>query len=401
MSAALHRGWLRRAGHASKLVTVHHRLALVVTSALLVGALASSGRTQDALSALPPKPPAPADNPSTPEKVELGRLLFWDPILSGTLEVSCATCHDPDFAYGAPLDLPIGVTGIGSGVHRRFSGAAEVPFVRRNSPALVNVGFAGLDEFGHVDPSTAQLFWDIRVQGLERQAFVPMRTFEEMRGTSSSEEQAIDAAVARVAAIDEYQALFAAAFGGSAPVTAENLGRALASFERSLVAGNSPFDRYMRGDTAALTPVERRGMDAFVGAGCVNCHRGPMFSDYKIHALGIPENPKLAQPDSGVHGTYGFRTPSLRNLARTAPYMHNGMLPTLEAVIDYYRRVSSGDRQPLNPHMPPGELAFQLSDLAIGNSGPDIIAFLRTLNDDGYDRRKPDRVPSGLVPGGK
>lgn len=377
------------------------RLALVVTAALLLGALASSGLTQDALSALPQTAPAPADNPSTPEKVELGRLLFWDPILSGTLEVSCATCHDPDFAYAAPLDLPIGVTGIGSGAHRRFSGASQVPFTRRNSPALVNVGFAGLDEFGRVDPATAQLFWDIRVQGLERQAFIPMRTFEEMRGASSPEDEAVDAAVARIAAIEEYRTRFAAAFGGHAPITAENLGRALASFERTLVAANTPFDRYMRGDTAALTAVERRGMDAFVGAGCVNCHRGAMFSDYKIHALGVPENPKLQQPDSGVHGTYGFRTPSLRNLASTAPYMHNGMLPTLEAVLDFYRRFEGDSRQPLNPHMPPGELAFQLGDLAIGKSGPDIIAFLATLNDDGYDRRRPERVPSGLAPGGK
>lgn len=379
----------------------HHRLWLVVATTLLVGALAVRGSTQDALSALPLTPPAPTDNPTTPEKVELGRLLFWDPILSGTLEVSCATCHHPDFAYSDPLDLPIGVTGTGSGRARRFNGATGVPFVRRNSPSLVNVGFAGLDELGRVDPSTAQLFWDIRVQSLERQAFFPMRTFEEMRGSASPEDRAVDAAVARVAAIGEYQTLFAKAFGGSGPVTAENLGRALASFQRTLVAANSPFDRHMRGDTAALTPAQRRGLDAFVDAGCINCHRGAMFSDYKIHALGVPENPKLPQPDSGVHGTYGFRTPSLRNLARTAPYMHNGTMPTLESVIDFYTRLQGSRQRSLNPLVPPGQLAFQLGELAIGTRGDDIVAFLGALDDDGYDRRKPVRVPSGLDVGGK
>jgi cytochrome c peroxidase len=378
---------------------VHNPGRLVVALSVLLAVLVARGGAQDSLSALPLVTPAPADNPTTPAKVELGRLLFWDPVLSGTGAVACATCHHPDFAYGDPLDLAIGVTGTGSGQHRRFAGTG-VPFVRRNSPPLVNVGFAGLDEFGRVDPSTAQMFWDQRAQSLEHQALFPMRAFEEMRGDASPEDRAVEAAVARVAAIPEYRALFAAAFGGVSPVDTDNVGRALASFQRTLVAVNTPFDRFMRGDVTAMTPAQRRGLDAFTDAGCVNCHRGAMLSDYKVHALGVPDNPKLRESDSGVHGTYGFRTPSLRNLARTAPYMHNGMLPSLDAVLDFYEAIEGG-RAALNPNLRPGHLAFQLGELQIGNRRADILAFLGALNDDTYDRRKPARVPSGLDVGGK
>lgn len=367
---------------------------------LLAVSLVARSRTQDAFSALPLTVPVPANNPLTPAKVELGRSLFWDPILSGTLDVSCATCHHPDFAYGDPLDLSIGVTGSGTGSARHFPAGGTVPFVRRNSLPLVNVAFSGLDEFGYVDPTTAQMFWDIRAQGLERQAFFPMRAFEEMRGPGTTDDAAVAAAVARVSAIDEYRGLFGAAFGEPAAVTAENVARALASFQRTLVAANTPFDRYMRGEAAALTALQQRGLEAFREAGCINCHRGAMFSDYKIHALGIPDNPKLPDSDSGVHGTYGFRTPSLRNLARTAPYMHNGTLPTLEAVLDFYQHLERGGRPP-NPRVPDGQLAFQLGELSIGTERDAIIAFLGALNDDAYDRRRPARVPSGLTVGGR
>lgn len=121
-----------------------------------------------------------------------------------------------------------------------------------------------------------------------------------------------------------------------------NLGRALAAFERTLVVSNTPFDRYMRGDTTALSPEQLRGMERFQSVGCINCHSGPMFSDFATHVLAVPDSPKLAESDSGVNKTYAFRTASLRNLSATAPYMHNGAFATLPEVVNFYQRISRG-----------------------------------------------------------
>ena len=107
---------------------------------------------------------------------------------------------------------------------------------------------------------------------------------------------------------------------------------------------NTPFDRYMRGDSTAMTPLQIRGMERFSRIGCANCHLGPMFSDYKLHVLGVPDNPKLPASDAGVESRYQFRTPSLRNLKYTAPYMHSGMIPTLDDVIEFYDDVNGGRR---------------------------------------------------------
>ena len=146
--------------------------------------------------------------------------------------------------------------------------------------------------------------------------------------------------MSRLNAIPEYRRLFARAFGGTTPVTDGNLGRALAAFQRTLVASNSPFDRYMRGDTTALTPEQFTGMERFQSVGCINCHNGPMFSDFEPHVLAVPDNRKLTEPDSGVSKTYAFRTPSLRNLGVTAPYMHNGVFASLQDVVNHYQRIS-------------------------------------------------------------
>ena len=148
--------------------------------------------------------------------------------------------------------------------------------------------------------------------------------------------------MSRLNAIAEYRRLFARAFGGSTAVNERNLGRALAAFQRTLVAANAPFDRYMRGDTTALDPDQVRGMERFQSAGCINCHSGPMFSDFATHVLAVPDNPKLPESDSGVNKTYAFRTPSLRNLGVTAPYMHNGVFATLPEVVNFYQRISRG-----------------------------------------------------------
>lgn len=287
---------------------------------------------QTRLATLPTTAPAPVDNPTTPARVALGRLLFWDPILSGTKDVACATCHHPAFNYADGIDLSIGANGVGLGTARTF-GAGHAPrLVKRNSQTILNVAFNGATPDAAATPSAAPMFWDLRVRSLEQQALEPLKALEEMRGEAYPENRALSTAISRLRAIPEYRELFARAFGGGRPVDATNLGRALAAFQRTLLAVNSPFDRYMRGEVTALTPEQLRGMERFQSAGCINCHSGPMFSDFATHVLGVPDNPKLPASDTGVNRTYAFRTPSLRNLGGTAPYMHNGHVAALDDV---------------------------------------------------------------------
>lgn len=272
------------------------------------------------LTALPREFATPPDNPQSPEKVELGRLLFWDPILSGNQQVACATCHHPDFGYAEDLDLSIGVDGAGLGGDRRFVSPNPIPFVKRNSQTILNTAFNGIDLEGEYDPATAPMFWD---------------------------------------------------------------------------------DRYMRGETNAMTSLQIRGMRRFEQVGCINCHNGPMFSDYELRVLGIRDNRLLPDSDSGaIDQPYAFRTPSLRNLAYTAPYMHNGLFRTLEDVVEFYDDV--GDRDERNVNLERN----QVDPLTRTLDDPDdhereLIAFLNALNDDNFDREIPDRVPSGLNPGGE
>jgi cytochrome c peroxidase len=165
----------------------------------------------------------------------------------------------------------------------------------------------------------------------------------------------------------------------------------------------------MRGDTAALSAEQVRGMERFQSIGCINCHSGPMFSDFAAHVLAVPDNPRLPASDSGVNGAYAFRTPSLRNLSVTGPYMHNGVFTTLPQVIDFYQRVSRGGGR--RGGRGPGGLNSQVSRDQIdplarqlnmrGRGQRDLIAFLRALDDPGFDRTIPERVPSGLPVGGR
>jgi cytochrome c peroxidase len=376
-------------------------------AAIILGLVLALGgtrpRMQSALAALPQVAVAPADNPTTPEKVALGRLLFWDPILSGDRDVACATCHHPQFGYAENRDLSIGVSGVGLGSSRRFSPGSTVPFVKRNSQTLLNAAFIGLDPAGSVDPAAAPMFWDVRVRGLEAQALEPLKALEEMRGTATPEDRILGVVVSRLGAIDDYRVRFARAFGGPDPVTAANLARALASFQRSLVATESPFDRYMRGDRAAMTAIQIRGMARFERAGCANCHSGPMFSDFRVHVLGVPDHRALPASDRGAGGSFAFRTPSLRNLALTAPYMHNGVFRTLDDVLEFYDDVQGGrgGRQARrNANVSRAQLDPLLRRVNV-NGEREIRAFLDALNDGEFDRTIPVRVPSGLPPGGR
>jgi cytochrome c peroxidase len=155
----------------------------------------------------------------------------------------------------------------------------------------------------------------------------------------------------------------------------------------------------MRGDEDAISLSEKDGFTLFKKVGCANCHNGPMFSDYKIHVLGIPDNDKLAVPDSGVDASFAFRTASLRNLRFTAPYMHNGSLKSLQEVLEFYEDLSFGKTR--NPSVPKelfDPLVKEL-ELSVKDMAP-IISFLNTLNDTDFDKEIPEAVPSGLPVGG-
>jgi cytochrome c peroxidase len=382
---------------------MRRHIAAIVASALTVAALSSSLRSQTELQALPEAVKTPADNPGTPDKVELGRLLFWDPILSGTKDVACATCHHPDFGYAENLDISIGAHGIGIGATRHFDRPGTRPFVKRNSQTVLNTAFNGIDLAGRYDPATAPMFWDVRALSLEAQALEPLKALEEMRGGAYPETAAIDTVVGRLQAIPEYRQRFARAFGGAAAVTSTNLAKAIAAFERTLVTTNAPFDRYMRGDSSAMTPLQVRGMQRFQRAGCANCHSGPMFSDFKLHTLGVPDNAKLPQSDAGVSGRYQFRTASLRNLVHTAPYRHSGTIRTLDDVIEFYDDVNGGRRggRTRNANVSRNDLDPLLRRLNLGGGRRDLVAFLQALSDDRFDRTIPGKVPSGLPVGGR
>ncbi|HEX8547065.1 MAG TPA: cytochrome-c peroxidase [Cytophagaceae bacterium] len=352
------------------------------------------------LGALPTTYKEPPDNISNPAKIELGRMLFYDPILSGNRDVSCATCHHPEFGYAESLDISIGVNGRGIGHQRSFAHPNDIPFTKRNSQTILNTAFNGIDVQGKYDPQNAPMFWDLRSKSLELQALEPIKSFEEMRGHGAGPDSVLNMMVKRLKAIPEYHSLFEKAFGDRESITIPNLGKAIASFERSLVANNSRFDLYMRGDSAALSTFEKDGLQVFLNAGCAKCHNGPMLSDYNLHVLGVIDNEKLLQSDSGANNFYAFRTPSLRNLKYTSPYMHSGKLKTLENVLEFYEDLQGKDLP--NPHVSRAqldplvkELDLEFKDIRL------IVEFLNSLNDDQFDRKIPAKVPSGLKVGGE
>jgi cytochrome c peroxidase len=410
----------------------------MVTSASL------SGQAVPTFSALPSAAPAPADNPTTSDKVALGRLLFWDPILSGNKDVACASCHHPRHGYADGRDLSVGVDGIGLGSARHHSVGSTMPLVKRNSQTILNAAFNGLGPTGPANAAAAPMFWDSRAVSLEAQALLPIGSVEEMRGTSYADADILPEVVSRLDNNTTYRRMFAKAFGGSNPVSVENLARAIAAFERTIVAPNSPFDRYLRGDRSAMSASQIDGMRQFERVGCSNCHNGPMLSDFKTHVLGLIDNAKLTESDTGVGGTYAFRTPSLRNVALTAPYMHNGALSTLDDVLRFYDNRGGGGRgrggrAAATPAQPPtaldaappqnGSVAPQNGPIGqrgrgrafarnpnvrndqvdplfrqlrgLGRSRNDLVAFLRSLTDDEFDKSVPKSVPSGLEVGGR
>lgn len=313
--------------------------------------------------------------------------------------MACATCHHPEFGFAENLELSIGVNGHGFGSKRAFKSPNEIPFVKRNSQSIVNVGFNGLMQKESADPEKAPMFWDLRAESLEKQALEPIKTMEEMRGKQFAEDKILDLIIRRLYENATYRDMFDKAFGQNNSTNTENLSKALATYQRTIIANNSRFDKYTRGDESALSFNEIEGMKAFGKSGCTGCHNGPMFSDFQLHVLGVVDNPKLSFIDQGKDNKFAFRTPSLRNLRLTAPYMHSGKLKTLTNVLEFYEDLAGGviansnvSSTQLDPKITKLKVKFQ--DISA------IVEFLGTLNDETYDKSIPTKVPSGLKVGG-
>lgn len=215
-----------------------------------------------------------------------------------------------------------------------------------------------------------------------------------MRGEAISEGAIIDTIIQRLNDIPEYVTRFEQVFGTN-EINQVRILAAIATFERGIVANNSRFDQYMRGDDSALSNLEVEGMNAFIQVGCADCHGSPMFSDYELHTIGVQENG--TPPDAGATNTFDFRTPTLRNLDVTAPYMHNGLYTTLEEVMEFYEEIADGDTDELNANLSLNQLDEEMLDLDLDGEQIDaIIAFMNALNDDSFDKTIPSSVPSGL-----
>jgi cytochrome c peroxidase len=303
-----------------------------------------------------PFPPPRGDAP-TRERIELGRLLFFDPVLSSDGSLSCAHCHRPELAF----------------TDGRKTALGRAPLAR-NTPTLYNVAFK------------ERLFWDRRAASLEEQVLGPLLAPDEM----GAEPEAL---VSRLRAIGEYRRRFAGAFADG--VSLANTASAIAAFERTFLSRDSRYDRYARGDRGALSPAERRGLTLFrsLNTRCFECHRLPTFDAPLAMGIGVPSPDDGVGAHSGVSEQRGlFAVPTLRNAARTAPYMHDGSLATLEEVVEFYRagggRSRGVDPERVHEHV----RAFEISDA----EAADLVAFLRALDDESARPGTPERVPSGL-----
>jgi cytochrome c peroxidase len=355
-----------------------------------VNVIENPGNIQE-IAALPLTVNYPDDNGQSQAKEDLGRMLFWDPVLSGAMDVSCATCHHPDFAYADGLERSIGVGGNGLGPDR-IGGT----LIDRNSPTILNTANNGIELTDDYDPTQAPMFWDNRATGLEEQSIGPILSGVEMRGVEIPEDEIVELVINRLEAIPNYVDLFESAFGNE-QITENRIAAAISTFERSLLANTSRFDQYMRGDEDILTQQELAGLDDFIAVGCADCHSGAMLSDYDLHTLSVPNN---GVNDLGANGIYDFRTPTLRNVALTAPYMHNGVFESLDDVLDFYRDISRGNGNSQNNNVNNNQIANEARNLNLNNNQiDDIVAFLNTLTDTDFDRIIPDSVPSNLQVG--
>lgn len=327
--------------------------------ALSMTAVSAAATTQ--WQALPATAPAPADNPTTPAKVELGKMLYFDPRISSTGTISCFSCHN--VMEGGDDHRPTSI-----GVHGQVGG--------RNAPTVWNAAFH------------SSQFWDGRAATLEDQAKGPVTNPIEM-GMSN-----LDTAVMRLKEIPGYKPYFTAAFGAGNTITADNMAKAIAAYERTQITPNSPYDRYVNGDSKAMNAQQVRGMKTFDQVGCTSCHSGPNFDgpmrpggqaflmkfptfpgsvyDTRYHLTEDLGHYVTTKRDADKHM---WRVPTLRNLTYTAPYFHNGAVKTLPEAVKVMAKV---------------QLNKELGDREVA----DIAAFLEGLTGDFPDQTMPHLPPT-------
>jgi cytochrome c peroxidase len=297
----------------------------------------------------------PRNNPLTEAKIELGKQLFFDARLSRDNTVSCASCHDPKKGWSNGTAFATGIDGQVGG---------------RSAPTIINSGYSYFQ------------FWDGRAIQLEGQALGPIENPIEM-------DLKLPALVKKVSEIAGYRKQFKDVFGGN--VNANDIAKAIASFERTVLSGDAPYDRFKAGDKDALTESAQRGMKLFFNKGkCSSCHAGSYFSDAAFHNIGVGMDAK--DPDLGriavtkLEGDKGsFKTPTLREIARTAPYMHDGSQKTLHDVVEFYNK--GGIK---NPQLDEEIFPLKLTDKEID----DLVTFLKEgLSSSSYPDVEPPALP--------
>lgn len=315
----------------------------------------------------PPPPPLglppipwPKDNPYSKEKAELGRLLYFDKRLSSDQTISCASCHKISCGYSDCNPVALGI-GNAKGT--------------RNSPTLINSAYQPI------------FFWDGRASSLEEQSKAPLANPKEMT-TFVDPHEAHQESIHHIQKTPGYKPLFMKAFGND-KMTLEQISQAIATFERTILSGNSPYDRYIAGNTSAMTEEQILGWKIFKNSGCTSCHKGFNFTDYRFVNIGVGMD--VPNPDLGRYAIThqdkdwgAFKTPTLRDIAKTAPYMHDGSLKTLEEVIDYYDRGGNKNKN-LDPLMEPLNLSPEEKQA--------LVSFLKALNGENEPIQEPTEFP--------
>ena len=310
----------------------------------------------------------PSDNPYTLEKEELGKALFFDPRLSKSGQISCANCHNPEIGWADGQRVSFG--------HDRQQGT-------RNAPTIINIGQA------------KSFFWDGRAETLEDQVTHPIENPVEMNFHS-------DLAVKRIAKIKGYRAYFQKAFGDER-VSKERINKAIATFERTIVSHTSRFDKFVKGKKDELTDSEINGLHLFrTKANCINCHNTSYFSDQKFHNVGLTYFGRTLQ-DLGLYeitkkteDVGKFKTPTLREISMTAPYMHNGLFPHIRGVLNMYNAgMPTENRNPESPLFPKKSEMLQKLNLT-DSEITDLENFLKSLQSLNYKMRAPE-LPSNKI----
>jgi cytochrome c peroxidase len=285
--------------------------------------------------------PFPDDAPYDPRISGLGKMLFFDPRLSGAQNMSCASCHNPSFGWETPVAHAVG--------------AANLP-LGRSAPSTLNLAWAG-----------PLFFWDGRAHSLEDQAGGPITAAAEMNATFPQ-------VIERLSQVEEYKRWFDMLFPDDG-MTEATIRRSIATYERTIVAGWAPFDRWVEGDATAISASAQRGFALFSGeATCSACHAGWNFTNGEFSDIGLPDyDLGRAGITNDLNDAHKFKSPSLRNIALRAPYMHDGSLPSLEAVVRHY--MSGGtERATKAPEVQP----FELTDAQVA----DLVAFLESLTEE-------------------